>query len=109
MPIPSKVELVIKINEFPSDVAIVTNGWKEFKVENGGRIFSITVRPAVFKKLEEAKAKYPEWVAAIGGQLGPLNGDTFTVLQPNINIFERKTKEPKADEAKTTEPETPKV
>ena len=109
MPIPGKVELVIKINEFPTEVAIVTNGWKEFKVENGGRFFSITVRPAMFKKLEEAKAKYPEWVAVLGGQLGPLNGDTFILIQPTITVFERKPKEPKPEEAKPTEPETPKV
>jgi hypothetical protein len=109
MPIPGKIELVIKINEFPSDVAIVTNGWKEFKVENGGRFFVITVRPAIFRKLEEARDKYPMWVAAIGGQLGPLNGDTFTLLQPIINIFERKPKESKPEDAKTTEPETPKA
>ena len=109
MPIPGKIELVIKINVFPPDVAIVTNGWKEFKVENGGRLFSITVRPAVFKKLEEAKAKYPEWVAAISGQLGPLNDNTFTLLQPNITVFERKPKEPKPEEAKSTESEPPKA
>ena len=110
MPIPGKIELVIKINEFPSDVAIVTNGWKEFKVENGGRLFSITVRPAIFKKLEEAKAKYPMWVAAIGGQLGPLNGDTFTLLQPIITVFERKPKEPvqAAPTPNTNEGELPK-
>jgi hypothetical protein len=98
MAIPGKIELVIKINEFPNNVAIVTNGWKEFKIENGGRFFSITVRPAIFKKLEEARDKYPLWVAAIGGQLGPLNGDTFTLLQPVINVFERKPREPKPEE-----------
>jgi hypothetical protein len=99
MPIPGKIELVIKINEFHSDVAVVTNGWKQFKVENGGRFFSVTVRPAIFKKLEEAPGKYPQWVAAIGGQLGPQEGDTFTLLQPVINVFEYKPKpkEPKPD------------
>jgi hypothetical protein len=83
----------------------VTNGWKEFKIENGGRFFTITVRPAIFRRLEEARDKYPEWVAAIGGQLGPLNGDTFTLLQPTITVFERKPKEPKPEQAKPTEPE----
>ena len=98
MPISGKLELVLKISEFPTEVATVQNGWKEFKIESGGRFFMITVRPAMFKKLEDAKANYPEWVAAIGGQLGPLNGDTFTVIQPNIQVFEKKPKEPKKPE-----------
>lgn len=104
MPTQAKVEIVIKLSEYPADVATVQNGWKEFKVENGGRFFVITVKPSVFKKLDEAKANYPEWVAAIAGQLGPLNGDTFTVLQPNIQVFEKKAKEPKPQEAKTEDP-----
>ena len=99
MPIPGRVDITIKINEFPQDTAIVTNGWKQFKIAmDDGRFFAITVRPAVFKKLEEARDKYPMWVAAIGGQLGPLNGDTFTLLQPVINVFENKPKEPKSEE-----------
>lgn len=99
MPIPCRVDLTVKINEFPSEVAIVTNGWKEFKVVmNDGRFISISVRPAIFKRFEEMTAKYPLWVAAIGGQLGPLNGDTFSLLQPVINVFERKPKEAKPEE-----------
>ena len=107
MATPGKVELVIKINEFPAEVAIVTNGWKEFEVESDGRFYLITVRPAIFRKLEEARDKYPLWVAAIGGQLGPLNGDTFTLIQPTINTFERKPKEPKPEGEKPTEPPKP--
>ena len=56
MALQAKVELVIKFSEYPPEVATVTNGWKEFKVENGGRSFVITVKPGVFKKLEDAKA-----------------------------------------------------
>lgn len=95
MATPGKVELVIKISEYPAEVATVQNGWKEFQIENGGRLFVITVPPRVFKKLDEARANYPEWVAAIAGQLGPQKGETFTVLQPNIQVFEKKPKEPK--------------
>jgi hypothetical protein len=90
-----KVELLIKFSEYPAEVATVTHGWKEFKVESGGRFFVITVKPGVFKKLDDAKANYPEWVAAVGGQLGPQNGETFTVLNPNIQVFEKKPKEAK--------------
>lgn len=103
-----KVELIIKISEYPAEVATVQNGWKEFKIESGGRFFLITVKPGVFKKIEDAKANYPEWVAAIGGQLGPQNGETFTVLNPNIQVFEKKPKEPKPGATQTADPNAPK-
>lgn len=105
MPTPGKLELVLKINEFPKDVATVQNGWREFKIESNGFLFSISVRPGIFKFLEEAQAKYPHWVAAIKGQLGPLSGTTFTILQPTIQVFEHKPKEPKAT-GSTSAPET---
>lgn len=93
---PGKMEITIKINQFPSDVATVQNGWKEFRVECNGREVSITLRPKMFTKLEEAKAKYPEWVAAITGQMGPETPKGFVLSEPNIQVFERKPKsEPK--------------
>ena len=111
MPTPGKVELTIKISEYP-EVATVQNGWKEFKVEHGGRVFVITVKPSVFQKIDDAKANYPEWVAAIAGQLGPQSGETFTVLQPNIQVFEKKPKEhfdKLSVSPKPTDPNTPKT
>jgi hypothetical protein len=105
MPVPGKIELVLKINEFPKDVEIVTNGWKHFKIAlSDGRFFSVTVRPAVFKKLEEARDKYPAWVAAIKGQIGSLEDDTFTLLQPAVSVFEYKPREAKPEETSSEAP-----
>jgi hypothetical protein len=38
MPIPGKLELTIKINEFPADAQTVENGWKQFSVETDAGI-----------------------------------------------------------------------
>ena len=92
MSMPGRMEITIKINQFPSDVATVQNGWKEFRVECSDREVSITLRPKMFAKLEEAKAKYPEWVAAITGQMGPATSKGFVLSEPNIQVFERKPK-----------------
>jgi hypothetical protein len=96
MPIPGKMELTIKINEFPADVTTVENGWKQFELDCDGRAVSIKVKPKVFKKLEEAQANYPMWVAAIAGKMGEPTDGGFVLDQPNIQVFERKPKEPKA-------------
>ena len=60
-----------------------------------GRIFTATVKPKVFKKLEDAQANLPMWVAAIAGKLGNLTDKGFVLDEPNIQVFEKKPKEPK--------------
>ena len=60
-----KLELTIKINEFPTDVTTAENAWKSFDLDCDGRIFSVSFRPKVFKKFEDAQANFPMWVAAI--------------------------------------------
>ncbi len=103
MATPGKLELTIKINEFPADVQTVENGWKEFELDCEGQLVTIKVKPKVFKKLEQAQADYPMWVAAIAGKMGEPTENGFVLDQPNIQVFERKPKEPK----ESKEAETP--
>ena len=98
MPTLGKMELTIKINEFPADVRTVENGWKQFDLDCDGQLVSIKVKPKVFKKLEQAQADYPMWVAAIAGKMGTPTDNGFVLDQPNIQVFERKPKEAKQDE-----------
>ena len=95
MAVTGKLELTIKITEFPTDVQTVENNWKQFPVDCDGRIFTITVKPKMFKKLEEAQANYPMWVAAIAGKLGEATPDGFVLADPAIQVFEKKPKDPK--------------
>ncbi len=90
-----KLELTIKISEFPADVKTVENGWKSFEIDCDGRIVSLTVKPKVFKKLEQAQTDYPMWVAAIAGKMGEPTEKGFVLNEPAIQVFEKKPKEPK--------------
>ena len=98
MAIQGKLELTIKINELPNDVSIDQNGWKSFDVDCDGQIFSVTVKPKVFKKLEDAQANFPMWVSAIAGKMGEASDTGFVLLEPNIQVFEKKPKEAKSSE-----------
>jgi hypothetical protein len=105
MAIAGKMEILIKINEMPKEVKTVKDGWKEFAIEVGsGRTIGITVRPKMFKKLEEAQEKYPQWVATISGKMGQASSLGFLLEEPNIQVFEKKAKgsEEGQEEAKTT-------
>jgi hypothetical protein len=94
-----KLEVIVKISEFPVDVKTVENGWKQFDIDCEGRIVSVTVKPKVFKKLEDAQTNYPQWVAAIAGKMGKVIDTGFVLLEPNIQTFEKKPKEPKPEVA----------
>ena len=98
MAISGKLEITIKINEFPVDAQTIENGWKQFDLECEGQLVTVKVKPKVFKKLEQAQADYPMWVAAIAGKMGESTRDGFILDQPNIQVFERKPKEAKQEE-----------
>jgi hypothetical protein len=98
MAIAGKLELTIKISEFPVNVETDQNSWKSFYVDCDGQVLSIKVKPKVFKKLEEAQANFPMWVAVITGKMGEATEQGFVLLEPAIQVFEKKAKEPKPTE-----------
>src|SRR3990172_3277662 len=89
--ISGNLELTIKINTMP-EVQTVTNGWKQCDIDCDGVAVTITVRPKVWKKLEEAQAAYPQWVAAIKGKLGQRTAKGFMLDEVGIQAFEKKPK-----------------
>jgi len=100
MPISGKLEVSIKINELPGDVTTNKNGWKEFRLDCGGRPVSVSLRPRMWNKLAEAAAAFPQWVAAISGQMGAPLGQGFVLNEPAVQVFERKPRpEPVPGEA----------
>jgi hypothetical protein len=86
-----KLDITIKINELP-DAKTVENGSQSFEIDCDGRIISVVVKPKVWKKLTEAQANFPMWVAAIGGQMGKSTPTGFILEQPSIQVFEKKPK-----------------
>ncbi|WP_287312952.1 hypothetical protein [Moorena sp. SIO1G6] len=96
--VSGKMEITIKINELPT-AKTVKNGWQEFSVDCDGTIFTIKVKPKVWKKITTANQMYSMWVAVITGKLGAKINKGFRVEQPGIQVFEKKPKAPKPDKA----------
>ncbi len=92
MAISGRLEVVIKITELPR-ARVLDNGWKAFDVDCQGQIVAITVKPKVWRKLEEAQATFPLWVASITGKMGQRGKNGFVLDEPNIQVFEKKPKE----------------
>jgi hypothetical protein len=93
--IQGKLEITIKISELPQ-AQTVENGWQRLEIDCDGRIITMVVKPKVFKKLTDAAANYPQWVGAIAGKMGEATENGFVLLEPNIQVFEKK---PKAEAA----------
>ena len=93
MPVTGKLELTIKISELPN-ADTVENGWKSFEIDCDGQIVSVTVKPKVWKKLEDAQANFPMWVAAVAGKMGQPIEKGFVLAEASIQVFEKKPKEP---------------
>lgn len=105
MPIAGKLEAIVKFGALPTDVTTDKNGGKTFLIECESRAVCMTLRPKLWKKLEDAARDWPQWVAAVAGQLGPAEGAVFMLLEPNLQVFEKKAKAaaPSAD-AKPADP-----
>jgi hypothetical protein len=92
-----KLEVTIKTNELPNDVHTNKDNWKIFQLNCNGWIVFVTVKPKIWKKLEDGAVNYPMWVAAIGGKMGESTSNGFVLSEPNIQVFEKKPKEPKPE------------
>lgn len=103
MTVAGRLEVTIKINELPK-AETVENNWKTFELDCDGQIVSVTVKPKVWNKLEQASREYPMWVGAIAGKMGAKTANGFVLDQPAIQVFEKKAKEPKEPTAEGEAP-----
>jgi hypothetical protein len=85
-----KLEIVIKITELP-EAKTIKDGWQYFELDCNGRIFSVSVKPKMWKKLTDAQENFSMWVGAIAGQLGAMTPSGFILDQPSIQVSLEKT------------------
>jgi hypothetical protein len=100
--VPGRLELTVKFNELPTPVQVQA-GYK-FGLDCDGRRVSVTLKPKVWNKLAQAAAEYPQWVAALTGKMGPSEGNGFVLLDPALQVFEKKPKAPVPAEGATPPP-----
>lgn len=89
--VPGKLEVTIKFNALPKPLTL-QSGFK-FGIDADGKLISITVKPKVWKKLTDAAAQWPSWVATLTGKMGQTMKDGFELLDPAVQVFEKKGKE----------------
>ncbi len=101
MAVPAKVEVSCKITEVPPH-RTTPEQLVEFYLADGDRILTVRVKPKQFKKL--TNHGFDLWLGVISGQLGPATETGFELLNAGIQVFERKSKEPKPESEATSAP-----
>ena len=107
MAIPGKLDVILKINQLPQTKP-ASPGTVLFAVQTDGRVVIVEMKNKQWNTLKKAAENYPQWVAAITGQLGEAIEGGFRLENPSVQVFEKKAKpEAAAPTAPTPEPAAP--
>ncbi|MDM8559418.1 hypothetical protein [Candidatus Parabeggiatoa sp. HSG14] len=93
-----KLEINIKISELPNWVETIKHGFYRIYVSAEGQVVRMKVRPKTWNKLLKANEEYPMWIASITGKMGLRIKNGFELLEPAIQVYERKAAIPKNTE-----------
>ncbi|MCV6638377.1 hypothetical protein [Candidatus Albibeggiatoa sp. nov. NOAA] len=88
-----RMELTIKLNELPNNVQTVKNQWRQFDVKADDQIIRLRIRPKAWNKMAQANEQWESWVAAITGKMGNPIKDGFELIQPAVQVYEKKPKQ----------------
>ena len=99
------IQITCKISEVPKSKMV--NGLVEFYLTENNQAVMVRVKPKQFKQLTDHSFEY--WAASIVGKLGPVHGRGFELLNPGIQVYQRKPKAgevPNPDSNQTNSPPT---
>ena len=106
MAIPGKLDVTLKINQLPP-AKPASSGTMLFAVQADGRAVIVEVKNKLWNTLKNAAEQYPQWVAAITGQMGEAIDGGFRLENPSLQVFEKKAKPAAAAKPTPNAPEPP--
>ena len=95
MAIPGKMDLTIKLNTLPPAKATPSGGMM-FAIKVDQRVVVIELKAKAWNNMKKAADSFSMWVAAITGQMGEDVEGGFWLINPAVQVFEKKPK-PAAD------------
>ncbi len=92
--VSGRLELTVKFTELPKPLPVKAG--MKIGIQTETALVVATLPLKAWKKLEKAKAEWPQWVASLTGKLGAQAGsDAGAVVvleQPAVQVFEKKVK-----------------
>lgn len=95
--VKGRLELTLKFSELPK--AIPGERDFTFGVDCEGTLIQVSVRPRLWNRLLQAAREYPQWAATVTGKMGPPTARGFVLLEPGLQVFEKKAKTEAAEPA----------
>lgn len=92
----AKIEITVKFSELPTPITTTPQAIT-IQLTDGTVAVNVSLRPKHWKKLTDASAQFPMWVAALTGKPGKLAANSIELTEPNVQVFEKKPKEPTGD------------
>ncbi|MFZ1493352.1 MAG: ProQ/FinO family protein [Candidatus Competibacter denitrificans] len=105
--VPGRLDLTVKFSELPKPLMV--QGGLKIGIQTGEGIVTAVLPSKMWKKLEQAAAHYPAWVAALSGSLGQVENGEIALKNPAVQIFEKKARAAIAPDGVATEVPTPSV
>ena len=110
MAIPGKLDVTLKINQLPQ-AKPATAQTVAFAVDAEGQTVVVELKNKMWNNLKTAAETYPQWVAAITGKMGEAVEGGFRLVNPAVQVFEKKPKPdaaaPPAPAPQAPEPKAP--
>jgi hypothetical protein len=101
MPIKGKLEIIIKIHDIPRGLKALNDHRQHFQIEiEDGVLVDVVLKPKSIKSLEDAKAQWSSWTAAIKGTFGGVTPRGFALKNGAVQVFANKAV-PKTDTSAT--------
>ena len=88
-----RLEVNIKINELPNWRETVKRGWHLVHINADGQIVQMKIRPRIWNQVLAADKEYPMWIASITGKMGQRIKNGFELLEPAVQVYEKKPKQ----------------
>ena len=105
MAVPGKLDVTLKINPLPQ-AKPATAQTVVFAVQAEGPTVVVELKNKMWNSLKTAAETDPQWVAAITGKMGEAVAGGFRLVNPAVQVFEKKAK-PDAAAPPAPEPKAP--
>jgi hypothetical protein len=93
MAVPARLDVTLKLYQLPH-ARPASSATMLFAVKSGERTVVVEMKNKAWNAFKEAANRYPQWVAAIAGQMGDALPDYsgFRLQNPGVQVFEKKAK-----------------
>ncbi|MEJ6487956.1 hypothetical protein N0Y54_43225 [Nostoc punctiforme UO1] len=96
----AKSEVTIKFSGSLPTATPAANKKVEIELtDQNGIVFTAQVNAKSWRKAETSASEFADWAGAVSGKLGQRTENGFEVVDAGVQIFEKKAKEPKTEEA----------